>query len=271
MIINDFITIAALSFMLQNAPYNPSYDYGAKIQYQETLSPLIFKDTGNSAYYIETYFSLTANMSYNTTSSSFDYYIDSFQFTITPKLYFVNNFGSVEMEHQLNYIYKPSYVVRPGRSSDLSRFSFVYGVNTDDEMYLNVFDDVNRVVHLSYNADESFPLDSNATYRIDSSFFVSTVQDWLQDFGDSYGSGYTQGHAEGLEEGIQSVQLMDPQMFTIFNGILNVAMIPINVFLGIFNWEVFGINIASLVSSLLSIAILVIVIRLIAGSSAKGD
>lgn len=271
MIINDFITIAALSFMLQNAPYNPSYDYGAKIQYQDTLQPIVFKDEANSVYYIETYFSLTANMSYNTTSSSFDYYIDSFQFTINPKLYWVNNLGVVEMEHQFNYIYKPSYVVRPGRSSDLSRFSFVTGVNTDDEMYLNVFDNEDRVVHLLYDCDEGFPMNSNATYRIDSSFFVSTVQDWLQDFGDSYGSGYTQGHAEGLEEGIQSVQLMDPQMFTIFNGILNVAMIPINVFLGIFNWEVFGINIASLVSSLLSIAILIIVIRLIAGSSAKGD
>lgn len=83
--------------------------------------------------------------------------------------------------------------------------------------------------------------------------------------------GYNNGYANGVTDGLDSVEIMNPEMFTIFNGILNVAMIPINVFLGIFNWEVFGINIASLVSSLLSIAILIIIIRLIAGSSAKGD
>ena len=92
-----------------------------------------------------------------------------------------------------------------------------------------------------------------------------------------YNDGYTNGHDAGYEEGYFNgyvngqANTMNPEMFTIFNGFLNVAMIPVNVFLGIFNFEVFGINIASLVASIFSIAILVIVIRLLVGASSKGD
>lgn len=85
----------------------------------------------------------------------------------------------------------------------------------------------------------------------------------------SYEKGYDDGYSFGYDEGLIDGVDTNGEAFVIFNGILNVAMIPINVFLKIFEFEVFGINISSLVSALLSVAILIIVIRLITGKKSE--
>ena len=72
-----------------------------------------------------------------------------------------------------------------------------------------------------------------------------------------YSNGYNQGYNDGFDA--------DSTVFTIFNGILNVALVPINFFLGIFNFEILGINLKSLVSALLTVAVIIIVIRIVTG------
>lgn len=99
---------------------------------------------------------------------------------------------------------------------------------------------------------------------------------WLNndiDYNNGYQYGYTVGNYDGYNEGFDigynvgfnQGSSMDSTTFTIFNGILNVAMVPVNFFLAIFNFEILGINIKSLVSALLTLSIIIIVIRLITG------
>lgn len=77
--------------------------------------------------------------------------------------------------------------------------------------------------------------------------------------------GYARGHSEGYVDGIEYAQSQDQTALTIFTGICTVAMLPVNMFLTIFNFEVFGINIGGFISSFLTIAIVIIVIRMITG------
>lgn len=109
------------------------------------------------------------------------------------------------------------------------------------------------------------PMDNDAWSKANTNYDNGWWDGYNEGFEEGKDAGYIDGYADGQDN------QMNPEMFTIFNGILNVAMIPVNVFLGIFNFEVFGINISAVVASLLSICILVVVIRLIAGGSSKGD
>lgn len=99
----------------------------------------------------------------------------------------------------------------------------------------------------------------------------STYQNGYTDgYNDGYGTGvdegtsqgYQEGFADGLQEGIDR----NSTASTIFAGILQVGLLPVNVFLAIFNFEVFGINIGGFIASLMTIAIVIIVLRIIIGA-----
>ena len=74
-------------------------------------------------------------------------------------------------------------------------------------------------------------------------------------------NGYSNGYSAGLADGIK-----DNTIFNIFNGILNIAMVPVNFFLSIFNFEILGVNMAGFVSALLTISIIIFLLRMIKGS-----
>lgn len=82
--------------------------------------------------------------------------------------------------------------------------------------------------------------------------------------------GYTRGEAIGYSDGFEDGASVDDTAIVIFNGILNIALVPINFFLAIFNWELFGINMSALVTSILSVCLVVIVVRLVTGKNADG-
>lgn len=83
----------------------------------------------------------------------------------------------------------------------------------------------------------------------------------------AYDNGYGDGYTDGYNEGVQ----MDDTVFTVFNGILNIALVPINFLLGIFNFEVLGINISSLVTSALTVACVIIVIKMFLGGASDDN
>ena len=74
-------------------------------------------------------------------------------------------------------------------------------------------------------------------------------------------SGYTIGYNDGYLEGASQ----DATASTIFTGVLDIALIPVNVFLSIFNFEVFGINISGIVSGLITVAVVIIIFRFLFG------
>ena len=111
------------------------------------------------------------------------------------------------------------------------------------------------------------------TFNFDSIIENAILRDSRLSFDQGYYSGYADGnkygqsvaYQRGYDDGYNDGFSADSTAMTIFNGILNVALVPINFFLSIFNFEVLGINIKGLVSALLTIAIVIIVIRLITG------
>lgn len=90
---------------------------------------------------------------------------------------------------------------------------------------------------------------------------------------DGYNSGYDTGYSDGVSKGYQEgysngyteADNQDSTALSIFTGIINVGLLPVNFFLNMLNFEVFGINIGAIVSATLTIAIVVIIIRVITG------
>lgn len=92
-------------------------------------------------------------------------------------------------------------------------------------------------------------------------------QEWYgyyqEGYDDGYESGYGEGKNAGATEAAEYYSQQDTTAVTIFTGILNIGLMPINFFLGILNFEVFGINIGALVASFMTIAITLIIVRII--------
>ena len=82
-----------------------------------------------------------------------------------------------------------------------------------------------------------------------------------------YGQGYDTGYADGYANGVE----IDTTAFTIFNGILSIGMIPINVFLAMFDFEILGINLSNFVMSLLTVLVTLWIIRTITGSGNENN
>lgn len=83
------------------------------------------------------------------------------------------------------------------------------------------------------------------------------VDSQTQAIEDAYNSGFSAGYDEGFS--------VDSTAATIFSGILQVGMLPINVLLAIFNFEILGINLSAFISAILTVCLTVIVIRTVTG------
>lgn len=127
------------------------------------------------------------------------------------------------------------------------------------------------------------------TYKSDISFtsqnvFRSMTYDYLflsAEFLNSYESNYTQGYYVGYADGYNSGRVdgfaqgesygyneglgQDTAVASIFSGILQVALVPVNFFLAIFNFEILGINLSGFIRALFTVAITVIILRVVLG------
>lgn len=136
-----------------------------------------------------------------------------------------------------------------------------------DTSYFNISDYVNWTIGATYNY-----VDFEYTIRCMPLNYSSSLGTGYYDQGynDGYNqgnsAGYQQGYTTGLNEGLN----VDNTALTIFSGIVNVGLLPVNIFLQILNVEVFGINIGGLITSFMTIAIVIILWRIIKGSG-KSD
>lgn len=102
-------------------------------------------------------------------------------------------------------------------------------------------------------------------------FYNNTYQDGF-DNGYSSGKddGYNDGYQVGYSDGISYGSQQDATALVIFQGIISVGLLPINFFLAMLNFEVFGINIGGAISAMLTIAIVVIIIRIVVSGGNGG-
>lgn len=276
MILNEFLTVLYISFLAVSSPYNANYEHSANIGYQSQLKPCVVESTDDNSCFIDATFNMTAHLSYNDETS---YLVDTFKFSVYLDFYYVSQNGTATKQDSLSYSISPNWSVNQSgwSSSKLATFNFTYGIDHDDDnLYIKFYDDNTLVDQKRLNTDNSYYYHSYVNYHIDTSYLADAISTRLialhqsdAELTQAWQDGYDEGRVKGYQEG--AGHQMNPEMFTIFNGILNVAMVPVNVFLRIFNWEVYGINIASMVSALLSIAVLIIIIRLVTGKSSSGD
>lgn len=87
----------------------------------------------------------------------------------------------------------------------------------------------------------------------------------------SSASSYDRGYQAGYDKGYSDGDSVNENMATIFSGIIDIGLLPINVFLDIFNFEVFGINFKPLVAGLLTALVAIIIFRLFVGKGGGGS
>ena len=82
-----------------------------------------------------------------------------------------------------------------------------------------------------------------------------------------YNNGYQAGYDDGYSIGFNA----DSTAASIFSGILQIGLLPINFFLAIFNFEILGINLSGFIRALFTVAITIIVIKTIFGGKGASD
>lgn len=114
---------------------------------------------------------------------------------------------------------------------------------------------------------------------------ISNYEDYQSGYYFGYDDGYEIGKTDGYDEGLAQGEINGYQTgydyamevvggnataLTIFTGIIDIALVPVNVFLGFMNFDILGINVAGFVSGLLTASMIVIVLRFIFGGK-KND
>lgn len=84
---------------------------------------------------------------------------------------------------------------------------------------------------------------------------------------DSYNAGYADGYSHGFDDGSNQ----DLVVAGIFTGILEIGLLPINMFLAVLNFDVLGINISSFVSALITIVVVITLVRAFIGNNEGGE
>lgn len=91
--------------------------------------------------------------------------------------------------------------------------------------------------------------------------FVFTMWNYVS----KYDEGYSDGRTVGYREGFSAASHEDEDIAAIFNGITNIGLLPLNMFLGMFNFDILGINMTEFVMAILSISVIVVIIKSVTG------
>lgn len=141
-------------------------------------------------------------------------------------------------------------------------WSYVEGFASGEFLY--VFPFSNLFMTNIPQAIQSLLYDSSA---YDNGYYSGSADGYEKGFND----GKEVGHQEGWVQGVEYGASQDETALTIFEGIITIALVPINFFLAIFNFNIFGINISGFVSALLTVSIIIIVVRFLTGKKQGSD
>lgn len=144
--------------------------------------------------------------------------------------------------------------------------SNIYGMYISNDWIIDFRNDSTFVDYFELtlqNAIRATELPMNEAYN--NGFSAGKQEGYTEGKDDGIIEGRAEGKAEGLAEGYangyRDGESMDDTAAAIYAGIIATGMIPIQFFLTIFNFEIFGINLTGLVTSLMSICIVLIVIK----------
>lgn len=257
------VSIATLKNSSSYSTFDVKYDVSANCDFRETTN-----NQGNKEYWVH-FNSWTADL------KAYDEGTDSFNTLMHSTSYF-NEFESSIVNEPNNTLGISFSLTQTSTNATLTAYCSWYDPGLDDASGINVsvnqpFMNSNLAAKFPNSYKISFDLDNLHSQLINAfNMGVGGYQTGYEvGYGagssDGYGNGYDNGYADGYTEGVET----NGTAFTIFNGILGIGMLPINVFLAMLNWEVFGINISNFVMSIMTLAITIYVISTFTGKKDK--
>ena len=258
MILNTLIAFALT--LTPQGNYDGFYNYKGVAAYQQNCTSLVQKSNDNTIYYIDASLTFSCDVYYDDSES---FLCQNFKFNIQASAYYLNNIASAStLDATINYSITYDWSIHYNQYyQQFDYVSFVYGVNADDELYIKSFYDEEQNGIASQELDSTFDevsLSRN-TITFNGASFFSSVENALANF-----------HTVTETIVIQQPSTVSTASI-IFQGICNIGLMPVNFFLGVLNFEVFGINIGAFVSALLTLAIVIIIVRIIfSGGNGKG-
>lgn len=249
---------------LYKSSFGTDYPYFVNFDLKEYITSLQEQANDNTLFH--TLFTL--NNQYSTFGKNVDifkgfyYYVNNDDANAF-NLYIEMNIPIINHTFAANYTTTPTTFPYNSMSTEIynsfnnnkSYYSTLGGVGTP---FQRVYDSANIVLILStiYTDAKNFA----QMYNSDVNTYFTNGYNQGKEFGEKIG--YQNGFIAGQNEALK-----DNTVFNIFNGILNIGMIPVNFFLSIFNFEILGINMGGFISALLTISIVLFVIRLFKGSN----
>lgn len=107
-----------------------------------------------------------------------------------------------------------------------------------------------------------FRLDINVNFY---SPYLDNMNVYDVGYSDGVSDGYTSGYNNGYAVAQNLYEDEDERVTSIFNGISSIALLPIDMFLKMFNFELFGIDMSVVVTAILSICVVIAIIKLVKG------
>lgn len=291
MILQTVLTI--FGFMFNPLTNNPTYtlnygDLNVVCRLNDTFAKS--DEAANTYFTISNDLEILGTLEYVTYGSQFRYTINEVNVYCSVKQFYngtISSYGSFDLslDEPINFVY--AYSTERDDSNNfrdfidtINQFSITmelsdYGVPTytfsdgvnsySGTTNFGGFGDVSQVQ--SYQTSIHFDYDSLISQFNGINYFNILGDDFYNEgYHDGYEDGYDIGYADGYGDGVN----VDGTTATIFNGIMTIGLTPINFFLGIFNFNILGINITGFVTALLSVCLVIIVLRLFTGSNAKG-
>lgn len=255
-------------------PNNSFYDFGAKLTQSQTVQGAILQsfDGSETFYTIDTIY-FTAYMSYDLGSYGTEgsWYLSDFTFTIRSSLYrIIPSDDEGIYVHSLTCTYSPSpqweYTQNTSFNEldNLEYFVHLDGRNAEYEIGIKVDGGAYESSYYTFDFDSNY--DSYAITNVNTTYLSNYLSEYATRGLSSVDldSIEQEAHDEGFAEGVEYAS-HNGEAAVVFSGILSVALLPVNFFLQILNFEVFGINIGGFVTGLLTLAIIFIIWRVILG------
>lgn len=262
---SGLVSICTLKNSNSYSTLDVKYDVSANCDFREVTN-----DQGNTEYWVH-FNSWEADL------KSYDVSTDTFTSIYHTTTYF-NNFESSVVNDPNNTLEISFYLDQTTTNANLSAYCEWYDLTVDEASGINA--GVSQSL-MNSTLTAKFP----NTYKI--SFDLGNLHDqltiafdmarggWVGGYEVGYSDGtengkaigYQTGYADGYSEGVN----IDSTAFTIFNGILNIGMIPINFFLAMFDFTILGINISNFVMSVLSVFVTIWLIRMLTGKKTDGN
>lgn len=249
---------------------NINYQYESNVSYYGYNQTLGCPADDTKTYYIESTFNFTCKLNYNNEN---DYEVTECAFQLDANLYYTNINNQRVFDNNARVTYVSDFVLTPNQQVDpLIEINMKVGLDaTTDQLFVQILDGDEVLRETRKNTEDTwdnYPT-SYLEFNINAPAFYNDISNLCQNSNASYNNGYTTGYQTGYTTGYTEGSSQDETAVAIFSGIIEIALVPINFFLAMLNFEVFGINIGAFVSALLTVAIVVIIIRIVVSGGNK--